>query len=63
MFKDVKMHKAAKLEAVVVGQLVERSLPTPEIRSSNPDISEILSSNCKIEQTKINKKRPGMAHL
>ena len=45
------MHKAAKLEAVVVGQLVERSLPTPEIRSSNPDTGEILSTNCTFEKT------------
>ena len=43
--------------------LVERSLPTPEIRGSNPDISKILSTNCKIEKTRIKKKRPGMAHL
>ena len=48
---------------VVVAQLVEWSLPTPEIRNSNPDISKILSSNCTIEKTKIMKKRPGMAHL
>ena len=31
--------------AVVVAQLVERSLPTPEIRGSNPDIGNI--SNVK----------------
>ena len=47
------MHKAAKLEAVVVAQLVQRSLPTPEIRSSNPDTGEILSTNCKFEKTNI----------
>ena len=33
--------------AVVVAQLVERSLPTSEIRGSNPDIGKILSTNCK----------------
>ena len=49
--------------AVFVAQMVERSLPTPEIRSSNPVISIILSSNCLIEKMKIKKKRPGMAHL
>ena len=53
--------------AVVVAQLTEWSLPTPEIRSSNPDIgNEIfqtyLSVNCYSEKTKIKKKKPGMAH-
>ena len=28
--------------AVVVAQLVERSLPTPEVRSSNPVIDKLL---------------------
>ena len=49
--------------AVVVAQLVEQSLPTTEIRGSNPDIGEILSTNCAIEKTKIKKKRLGMCHL
>ena len=49
--------------AVVVAQLVERSLLTPEIRGSNPDIGKTLSTNCTIEKTKIKKKRSGMAHL
>ena len=48
---------------MVVAQLVERSLPIPEIRSSNPDIGKILSTNCTIEKAKIMKKRLGMAHL
>ena len=39
--------------AVFVAQLVERLLPTPEIRGLNPDIGEILSANCTIEKTKI----------
>ena len=39
------------------------SLPTPEIRGLNPDIGKILSTNCTIEKTKIQKKRPGMVHL
>ena len=37
--------------------MVERSLPTPEILDSNPDIGKILSTNCTIEKTKIQKKR------
>ena len=41
--------------AVAVAQLVERSLQAPEICSSNPDIGKILSTNCTIEKTKINK--------
>ena len=52
---------------LVVAQLVERSLLTPEIRGSNPVIGEILSTNlsanCITEKTKIKKKRPGMDHL
>ena len=51
---------------MVVAQLVERSLPTPEVRSSNPVIGIKLylmfAANC-IEKTKIKKKRPQMAHL
>ena len=42
--------------AVVVAQLVERSILTPEIRGSNPDIGKILSTNCPTEKTKIKKK-------
>ena len=37
---------------MVVAQLVEQSLPTQEIRSSNPDISKILSTNCAIRYRK-----------
>ena len=51
------------VRVVVVAQLVEQSLPTPEIRGSNPDIGKVLSTNCTIEKTQIMKKRPGMAHL
>ena len=51
---------------IVVAQLVERSLPTPEILGSNLVISKILSTklstNGIIEKTKTKKKRPGMAH-
>ena len=42
--------------AVIVAQLVERSLPTPEIHGSNLDIGKILFANCTIEKTKIKKK-------
>ena len=52
---------------MVVAQLVERSLPSPEIRDSKPVIGKILciklSTNCIIEKTKIKKTRLGMAHL
>ena len=48
--------------AVVVAQLVERSLPIPEVHGLNPVISKIyiehlFTVNC-IEKTKIKKKRP-----
>ena len=53
--------------AVVVAQLVERSLPIPEVRGSNPIIGkknyiEHFTINC-IEKTKRKKKRPGKAHF
>ena len=49
---------------MVMAQLAERSLPTPEVPGLNPNIRKVLSTNCnKIEKTKIKKKRPGMAHL
>ena len=56
--------------AVVVAQLVERLLPIPEVRGSNPVIGKNLFiywtfvyCQLSIEKTKIKKKRPGMAHL
>ena len=53
--------------AVVVAQLVEQSLPVPEVHCSNPVIGKKLywtfSVNC-IKKTKIKKKMPpGMAHF
>ena len=50
--------------AVVVAQLVEQSLPTPEVRSSNPVIGKIyiehlLSTVLKFEKTKIEEKEAG----
>ena len=52
---------------MVVAQLVERLLPTPEIHGSSPAIGKILFTinwikNC-IEKMKIKKKRQGMAHI
>ena len=44
--------------AVVVAQLVEQLLLTPEIHGLNPDFVKMLSTNCSIEKTKIKKKRP-----
>ena len=53
--------------AVVVAQLVEWSLPIPEVRSLNPVISKklFILNICLlcIEKTKIKKKRPGMGHI
>ena len=55
------------LAAVVVAQLVEQSLPTPEVCSSNPVIGEFLNRTLFsvnfIVQTKIKKKRPVLAHF
>ena len=45
--------------AVVVAQLIKRSLPIPEIRGSYPDIGKILSTYNTIEKTKIKKKEAG----
>ena len=51
---------------MVVVQFVERLLPIPEIRGSNPVIGKNLYStftvNC-IEKPKIKQKWPGMANL
>ena len=49
--------------ALVVDQLVERSLPTPEVRSLNPFVAnfyiEHLLTVNYIEKTKINEKEAG----
>ena len=58
------------IRAVVVAQLVERLLPIPKVRGSNPVIGKklflywtfVYCQLC-IEKTKINKKRLGMALL
>ena len=44
---------------MVVAQLVERMLPTPEIRGSNPDIGEVLSTNCRKGENKEKEVRNG----
>ena len=53
--------------AVVVVQLVERSLQAPENRGLKPrhrqNFCTNLSSNCVIEKTKIKKKKAVMARL
>ena len=55
---------ADKTRGVVVAQLVERSLTTPEIRGSYPNMGKILSTNCTFKKKRKNKeKRLGMAHL
>ena len=43
--------------AVVVAKLVERSLPTPEIRGSNPNIGKLLSTNCTLNRKDENKEK------
>ena len=52
---------------MVVVRLAERSLPTPDIRGSNPVIGNFiyyqLYQLSRIDKTKIKKKRLGMAHL
>ena len=53
--------------AVVVAQLVEWSLPIPEVRGSNPVIGKtfyiehLFTVNCVKDENK--EKRPGMAHF
>ena len=52
--------------AVVGAQLIDRSLPIPEVHSSNPVMRKnkywTFTVSC-IEKTKIKKKRPVMAHF
>ena len=49
--------------AVVVAQLEEWPLLTPELHGLNPEMGKVVSTNCTLEKTKIKKKRRGMAHL
>ena len=53
------------LKAVVVAQLVERSLQAPEVHGSTPVRFLVhCSTKCTLEKTKIKvEKRPGIGHL
>ena len=62
-FSTLKGSRRTNTRAVVVAQLVELLLLTPEIRGFIPDIGKILSTNWTIEKTKIKKKKPGMDRL
>ena len=42
---------------MVVAQLVERLLPPPEIRGSNPNIGKVLTTNCKLNRKDENKEK------
>ena len=44
-----------------MAEVVEQSLPTPEIRGSNLDIGQILFTNCTIEKMEMKKKTPRIA--
>ena len=50
---------------MVVATLVEQSLPTPEVRGSNPVIDKfyIYYLSTVLKRRKLIKKRPRMAHL
>ena len=48
---------------MVVAQLVELLLPTPEIPGLNPDIGKILSTNRTLEKIKRNRKRCREWHI
>ena len=49
--------RSVATRAVVVAQLVERSLLTPEIRSLNPNIGKVLPTNCKLNVKDENKEK------
>ena len=62
--KVAKKHKLRR--AVVVTQLVEQSLPTPEVRGSNPVIGENYLNivYCQLYRKDENKeKEAGIGHL
>lgn len=63
-FFYIRHPKIIIFRTVDVAQLVDQSLPTPEIRSSNPAMDKInsLSTVLKtVEKTEKKKKSPGMA--
>ena len=49
-------HESKDRKAVVVAQLVERLLPTPEIHRLQPIISKVLSTNCTVKNRKAESK-------
>ena len=55
------------IRRLVVAQLMQRQLPIPDVRGSNPDIGKIYNENLCIvncnEKAKIKKKRPGLDHF
>ena len=62
-WSHVEVDQVQTLWAVVVAQLVEQSLLAVRILSLAKFYLPKLSTNCIIEKTKMNVKRPGMAHL
>ena len=59
-----QFYKLAKqLGAVVVAQLAQQLLLTPEVLGSNPVIGEINIEHCLLSSIEKTKKRPRMAHL
>ena len=48
---------------MAVAQLVERTIPTPDVRGLNPTINKFKVYCQLIEKKKIKKMRPGMVHL
>ena len=50
-------------KAVAVAQLVERSLPTLEVRGSNPAIGKICIELSTALKTRKYRKKPGNVHL
>ena len=46
-----------------VAPLVDWLLLTPEVRNSNPAISEFLFTHCQVYWKDEDKKRPELAHL
>ena len=49
--------KVDRISAVVVAQLVEQSVPSPEICGSNPNIGKVLSTNCELNRKDENKEK------
>ena len=60
-----RLTKWRSLGSVVVAQLLERSLPTLDVRSSNPLMGNFFywTFMSTVKKTKIKKKRSGMVHF